>query len=347
MWATRLGELMTIGKRVFIIAEAGVNHNGDIQTALKMIDAASASGVDAIKFQTFNTECLVTKSAPQAKYQKTNCDGGDGGQYTMLKKLELSEKDHQILFEHCNTCGIQFLSTAFDDKSIDLLLSFDLPIWKIPSGEITNLPYLQKIGRIGRKVILSTGMANLGEIESAINAIVNAGTKHEDISLLHCTTEYPAPFEEINLQAMNTLKTCFKLPVGYSDHTAGLDVPIAAVAMGAVIIEKHFTLDKTMEGPDHKASIEPQELTSMVRSIRNIEMALGDGIKRSTVSEIKNIEIARKSIVALVDICIGDMFTEHTITTKRPGNGISPMEWYSVLGMRAKRNFAKDELIEL
>ena len=329
---------------VFIIAEAGVNHNGDYNTALKMIDAAKAAGADAIKFQTFRSEKLVSRNAQKAEYQKRNTHNDDS-QLDMLKKLELSFREFSMLKDYCDEQGILFLSTPFDFDSIDFLNQMELPLFKIPSGEITNLPYLMAIARTRRDIILSTGMADIPEIDAALQVLQKYGAGQ--ISLLHCTTEYPAPMREVNLNAIQTLKHQFGLPVGYSDHTAGIEVSIAAAAVGAVILEKHFTLDKTMDGPDHKASLEPAELSALVHAVRNIEAAMGAGSKKPTPSEIKNKEIARKSIVAARDIQKGELFTEDNLTVKRPGNGISPMKWFDVIGTAAPRAFREDELIEL
>lgn len=329
-----------------IIAEAGVNHNGDMNIAEKLINVAFDAGVDIVKFQTFNATELASNFAKKADYQISNMQEG-GTQVSMLKKLELSVQDHFRLIEICKKKNIQFLSTAFDLKSIDLLIELGLSLWKIPSGEITNYPYLKKIGELNQKIILSTGMANLGEIESALNVLINSGSSLENITILHCTTEYPAPFHEVNLYAMETLKSAFRTKVGYSDHTVGIEVAIAAVALGATVIEKHFTLDKNLPGPDHKASLEPNELKMMVSSIRNIETSMGDGIKKPSSSERKNIPIARKSIVAIRRISKGEIFSESNITAKRPGDGLSPMNWDMVIGKQAKRDFQVDELIEL
>lgn len=330
--------------KVFIIAEAGDNHNGDFNLALKLVDAAVEAGADCVKFQTFVTEEVVSVYAEQAEYQKNNT-GKRESQYDMIKKLELSFDDFKRIKKYCDECGILFLSTAFDNPSIDFLESISIPFWKIPSGEITNLPYLIKIAKTHKDVILSTGMADMEEIEAAVKILKEYGAG--EITLLHCTTEYPAPFEEVNLNAIDTIKNKFNCKVGYSDHTKGIVVPVAAVAKGAAVIEKHFTLDKNMEGPDHKASLEPDELKKMVKSIRLIEDAMGDGEKKVTKSEEKNKDVARKSIVAKTAIHRGDMFTEDNITVKRPGNGISPMEWFSIIGTKAVRDFEKDELIEI
>lgn len=332
---------------VLIIAEAGVNHNGSLEIAKRLVDEASSAGVDIIKFQTFKTEKLVSKAAKQAEYQKKNIGKGEETQYAMLKKLELSNEQHEELIAYCKLKNIRFFSTAFDMDSIDYLHSLNLGLWKIPSGEITNYPYLKKIASYKEPVILSTGMCELTDIENAINVLVSNGVSKDIITVLHCNTEYPTPMKDVNLKAMLEIKEKFGVKIGYSDHTEGIEVPIAAVALGATVIEKHFTLDKNMDGPDHKASLEPSELKAMVMSIRNIEQALGTGHKTVSESERKNIEIARKSIVAAKDIKEGEIFTEENITVKRPGNGISPMEWENVIGKVAKRNFQEEELIEL
>ena len=328
---------------VYIIAEAGVNHNGSFDLACEMVDAAKKTGVDCIKFQTFKSSNLVSHNARKAEYQiKTT---GDTSQEEMLKKLELSYDEFLSLKTYCDKTGIRFLSTPFDFGSIDFLNTIDIPFWKIPSGEITNYPYLLAIARTGKPVVMSTGMCIMDEIEAAIKVLKENGTK--DIKLLHCNTEYPTPFEDVNLRAMQMMRDTFGLEVGYSDHTPGIEVPIAAVAMGATIIEKHFTLDRNMEGPDHKASLEPDELAAMVRAIRNVEVALGSGIKEPSNSEKKNIAIARKSIVAAKSIKKSEILTEDNLTAKRPGSGISPMRWSEVVGTKAVRNFEEDELIEL
>lgn len=333
-----------MAERVFVIAEAGVNHNGDINLALKLIDAAADAGADAVKFQTFKTENLVTQSAPQAEYQKNNL-GSSEGQFSMLKKLELSAEDHEVLIDYCNKRKISFMSTAFDNDSIDLLRKFNCKIWKIPSGEITNLPYVKKIGSFGQPIILSTGMSNYGEIEAAIDVLEKAGTRRSLITLLHCTTEYPAPFEDVNLRAMANMGCTFGVQFGYSDHTWGIEVPIAAVALGASVIEKHFTIDKKLPGPDHIASLEPDELRSMIISIRNIENALGDGIKRVTNSEQKNRDVARKSLCVSRNISAGETLTVDDIVTKRPGHGISPMYIEHFIGKKINTNLKKDSLL--
>lgn len=330
--------------KTLIIAEAGVNHNGSIELAFKLIDAAKMAGADIVKFQTGKPELLVSRFAQKAEYQKRNT-GNDESQLEMLRKIIFPFETYKKLSDYCNKVGIEFLSTPFDLESIDYLDSIGCRLWKIPSGEITNYPYLVKIAKTGYPIIMSTGMCNLEEIEAAIKVLKDNGCG--EISLLHCTTEYPAPLVDVNLKAMDTLREKFGYEVGYSDHTKGIEIPIAAVAMGATIIEKHFTLDKNMEGPDHKASLEPQELKAMVDAIRNIEKAIGNGIKVPSESEIKNIAIARKSIVAKRNIKVGEKLTEENITTKRPGNGISPMRWNEILGTTAKRDFSEDELIEL
>jgi N,N'-diacetyllegionaminate synthase len=335
-----------IENKTFIIAEAGVNHNGNIEIAKKMIEVAKECGADAIKFQTFKAEKVISKYAPKAEYQKQTT-GETDSQLEMVKKLELSFDDFVALKEYCDELNIMFLSTPFDFESIDFLNDLGLEIFKIPSGEITNLPYLEKIGKLGKKVILSTGMADLGEIEDALDILISCGTKKENITVLHCNTEYPTPYEDVNLLAMLTIKEAFKVKVGYSDHTLGIEIPIAAVALGASVIEKHFTLDKNMEGPDHKASLEPHELKAMIDAIVNIEKALGNGMKKPSKSELKNKDIVRKSIVAKREIKKGEIFTEDNITVKRPGTGISPMRWYEVLGKVAPKDYKEDELIKI
>ena len=329
-----------------IIAEAGVNHNGDMQLARQLIDAAAEAGADVVKFQTFQADQLATTKAAKASYQQQTT-GKSENQQAMLKRLELTSDQHKQLITHCQNSGIEFLSTAFDDPSIDLLNTLNLNRFKIPSGEITNLPYLRRIGELGKPLILSTGMANLGEIEAALAVLETASMNRSQITVLHCTTEYPAPMAEVNLRAMQTIGQAFGMAVGYSDHTAGIEVPIAAVALGATLIEKHLTLDQNLPGPDHKASLEPKEFAAMVRAIRNIEQALGDGIKRPTASEAANLPIVRKSLVASRAISIGELFLATNITTKRPGTGISPMRWDELIGHPSPRDFALDELIEL
>ena len=332
--------------KVFIIAEAGINHNGSIELAKKLIDVAAESGADAVKFQTFVTDNLVNKSAQKADYQKQNTSK-DESQYEMLKRLELDKKAHEAIISYCKQKKIMFLSTPFDHESIGLLNGFEMPIFKIPSGEITNLPYLRHIGRLAKEVILSTGMANLNEVQDALEVLIKAGTSKEKITVLHATTEYPCPVSEVNLRAMQTIKATFDVKVGYSDHTQGIEVPIAAVAMGACVIEKHFTLDRAMEGPDHKASLEPDELKAMVQAIRHTEQALGDGVKRPSNCEAKNLKAARKSIVASRDIKMGEIFSTNNLTVKRPGDGISPMQWDMVIGENAPHDFFADEIIDL
>jgi N,N'-diacetyllegionaminate synthase len=334
-------------RKTFIIAEAGVNHNGSLELAKKMIDAAVEAGADAVKFQTFNAEKVVSKYAPKAEYQKKTTIA-DESQLEMVKKLELDAVAHRTLIDYCKKKNLRFLSTPFDLESVDLLNELGLDIFKIPSGEITNLPYLRKIGALKKKTFLSTGMASLGEIEDALDVLTGAGTKLKDITVLHCNTEYPTPLEDVNLRAMLTIKDAFPgVNIGYSDHTLGIEIPIAAAAMGATIIEKHFTLDRTMEGPDHRASLAPDELKAMVTAIRNIEKALGNGIKKPSPSELKNKPIARKSIVAARNIQKGESFTEENLTVKRPGTGIGPMRWDEILGRKASRNFNEDEIIYL
>ena len=331
--------------KTLIIAEAGVNHNGDFLIAEKLIEEAYYAGADIIKFQTFNTEKIVTKNAPKANYQlKDNNEVKT--QQEMLKKLELNNKQHELLIAHCKKFNIEFLSTGFDDESIEMLEKFKFKRHKIPSGEITNYPLLKKIGSYKKEIILSTGMANLSEIEEAIKTLEEAGTNRSKITVLQCTSEYPAPFNEVNLNAMNTISKAFKVDVGYSDHTEGIFVSIAAVALGARIIEKHLTIDKGMKGPDHSASIEPMQFKTMVNQIRAIELALGDGIKRPSLSEKKNMEVVRKSICAAANIKKGDIFTNENLTTKRPGYGISPMRINEFIGKKSKKDLSKDEFIE-
>ncbi|MDL0110401.1 N-acetylneuraminate synthase [Campylobacter felis] len=329
-------------KKVLIIAEAGVNHNGDLNLAKKLIEQAAKAGADVVKFQTFKAEDCVSIKAKKAKYQLENT-AKDESQLEMIKKLELSREAHFELMKHCKKHNIAFLSTPFDLESVAFLQSLNLSYFKIPSGEITNLPYLKAVAKCKKKVLLSTGMANLAEIEAALEILRKNGTR--DITLLHCTTEYPAPFEEVNLNAIKTLKEAFKLKVGYSDHTKGIVATLGAVALGAVVIEKHFTLDKTMEGPDHKASLEPSELKELCEGIRTLEKALGNGIKKASKSEAKNIIIARKSLVAKREIQKGEKFSEQNLTTKRPGSGISAMRYEEYLGKRALKTYKKDELI--
>ncbi len=331
--------------KTLIIAEAGVNHNGDLKLAKQLIDAAAIAGADLVKFQTFNATRLATISAKKADYQRKTT-GSAESQFDMLRRLELTEMMHHELIAHCESKNIGFFSTGFDIESVDLLVKLGQEHFKIPSGEITNLPYLRHIGQFGKAIILSTGMATLGEIEAAIDVLERAGTPRGNLTVLHCTTEYPTPMCEVNLRAMNSIQAAFGVAVGYSDHTQGIEVAIAAVAMGATVIEKHFTLDRKLPGPDHQASLEPAELSAMVAAIRNIEEALGDGIKRLTPSEARNKPVARKSLVASCKIKAGAFFTVENLTTKRPGIGISPMRWDEFLGKRAIRDFAIDELID-
>ncbi len=334
--------------KTLIIAEAGVNHNGSIELAKKLVEKAKEAGVDYIKFQTFKASKLVTKAAKQAEYQQKNIGKEGASQYQMLKKLELTPEEHEILIDYCRQLGIKFFSTAFDFDSIEYLHSLNLGLWKIPSGEVTNYPFLKRIAAYNEPTILSTGMCDMEDVRVAVDALYKNGLSKENLILLHCNTEYPTPFEDVNLKAMDALRNEFGVEVGYSDHTKGIEVPIAAVALGATVIEKHFTLDRNMEGPDHKASLEPDELKAMVSSIRNIEKAVGgDGTKHISESEKKNIAIARKSIVAACDIKAGEVFTEQNLTVKRPGSGISPMRWEEVVGTKAKRDFSEDELIEI
>jgi len=333
--------------RTLVIAEAGVNHNGDLELARKLIGVAAEAGADLVKFQTFVTANNISRSAPKAEYQKGSTDPEES-QYEMVRKLELSKDDHLELIEECKRRKIGFFSTAFDAISIDMLEELNISDYvKVPSGELTNLPYLRYLTRHGKNVLLSTGMANLGEIEAAINVVEQAGTPRDKITVLHCTTEYPTPMGDVNLRAMVNIGKAFGVSVGYSDHTPGIEVPIAAVALGATVIEKHFTLDRTLPGPDHRASLEPDELKAMVQAIRNIEKALGDGIKRPSPSELKNKPIARKSLVAARPIKAGEAFSEDNLMAKRPGTGISPMQWDEVIGRTAPRDFSEDELIEI
>lgn len=331
--------------KTLIIAEAGVNHNGDIEIAKKLIDVAADAGADLVKFQTFKADQLVTKDALKAEYQRESVNISET-QYEMLKKLELSEAEHRELIKHSESKGIGIFSTAFDVESIDLLDSLGQELFKIPSGEITNFPYLQHIGKLGKRVILSTGMSFLEEIEAAIKVLEKSGTSLKNLTLLHCTSAYPAPVVDVNLLSMQTMRERFSVEVGYSDHTLGIEVSLAAVAMGATVIEKHFTFDRNAIGPDHKASLEPAELRSMILGIRNIEEAIGDGIKKVMPSEMSNREIARKSVVARHQISIGQELNETNLTTKRPGTGISPMEWVNLMGKKAKKNYAVDEQID-
>jgi N,N'-diacetyllegionaminate synthase len=332
--------------KVLIIAEAGVNHNGDIEIAKKLIDVASDSGADLVKFQTFSADRLVTESASKADYQNL-AGGSNESQHAMLRNLELTEAMHYELIAHCALRGIGFFSTGFDIESVDMLVSFGQELFKIPSGEITNLPYLRHIGKLGKEVILSTGMSSMGEIESAIIALEVSGTPRARITVLHCTTAYPVPMSDVNLHAMQSISSKFGVDVGYSDHTTGIEIAFAAVALGAKVIEKHFTLDRTLPGPDHKASLEPQELKLMITGIRNIEVALGDGLKRLMPSELPNLWAIRQSIVARRKITKDELFSIDNLATKRAGSGISPMQWDEVLGKKAIRDFYENELIEL
>ena len=332
---------------VLIIAEAGVNHNGSMEIAKQLVDAAVEAGVDIIKFQTFKAEKLVSKTAKQAEYQKKNIGDGNDSQYEMLKKLELSEKNHEELMAYCKEKGIRFWSTAFDFESMDYLHSLGLDLWKIPSGEITNYPFIRKIASYGEDVIMSTGMCEMMDIRNAMDVLLRYGIRKEQITLLHCNTQYPTPYQDVNLNAMASIKHEFDIQVGYSDHTSGIEVPIAAVALGAKVIEKHFTIDRNLPGPDHKASLEPHELKAMVSAIRHIEQALGDGIKRVSDSEKANISVARKSIVAACPIKKGEPLTEENLTVKRPGTGLSPMLWDKVVGTIATKDYEEEDLIQL
>ena len=329
--------------KTLIIAEAGVNHNGDFDLAKKLIDKAVEGGADIVKFQTCKAENVISRYADKAEYQKVTTGEADS-QLEMVRKLMLTYEEYGQLKKYCDEKGIEFLSTAFDLPSVDYLHSIGMKRWKIPSGEITNLPLLIKIAKLHEPIIMSTGMSELSEVADAVKVLKENGA--EDITLLHCTTEYPAPYEDVNLKAMETMKEAFGLPVGYSDHTKGLEIPVAAVAMGACVIEKHFTLDRNMEGPDHKASIEPDELKSMVDQIRHVESAIGNGEKKVSASEAKNKDIARKSIIAKTAIAKGDVFSEDNVTTKRPGSGINPMRWFELLGKTAKHDYQEDYLIE-
>jgi N,N'-diacetyllegionaminate synthase len=332
--------------RILIIAEAGVNHNGDLDLAKQLIDVAAEAGADLVKFQTFSADRLATRTAKKADYQ-TLATGSKETQHQMLSRLELSSEMYRALIAHCDARGIGFFSTGFDKESVDFLVSLGQDKFKIPSGEITNLPYLRHIGHFGKAIILSTGMATLGDIEAAIIALEQAGTPRPLITVLHCTTEYPTPMTEVNLRAMQSIQAAFGVAVGYSDHTSGIEVAIAAAALGATVIEKHFTIDRNLPGPDHKASLEPDELKAMVTAIRNIEIALGDGVKRLTPSEARNRPVARKSLVASKAIKMGEVFSAENISSKRPGTGISPMRWDEVIGRTAWHDFAIDEFIEL
>ena len=335
---------MTDASKVIIIAEAGVNHNGDMELAKKLIDVAADARVDFVKFQTFKADKIVTQSAEKAEYQK-NATGTTESQYEMLKKLELTDAMHHELFEYCQKSSVQFLSTGFDIESVDFLLSLGQKLIKVPSGEITNLPYLRHIGSRQLPVILSTGMSTMGEVGDALAVLTAAGLTKEIITVLHCTTEYPTPMEKVNLRAMQSIQDTFGVAVGYSDHTIGIGVSVAAVALGATVIEKHFTLDKNLSGPDHKASLNPEELHALVIGIRNLETALGSSTKSPTAGELSNRSAARKSIVASRTIQVGDVFSENNVTTKRPGTGLSPMNWDRLIGSQATRKYLPDEEI--
>ena len=330
---------------VLVIAEAGVNHNGDLEIAKTLIDVAADAKADIVKFQTFNADQQVTKSASKAEYQKITTNINES-QHSMLKNLELSVEMHSELINHCKKRNIEFISTAFDIQSVNLLQGLGQRLFKIPSGEITNLPYLELIGKIGKPIILSTGMSTLNEIKTALEILQKAGTSKSLITVLHCTTSYPVPISDVNLLAMKTIKDEFEVEVGYSDHTLGIEIPIAAVALGASVIEKHFTLDRNLPGPDHKASLEPNELQEMIKTIRNVEQAMGDGIKKVMPTEAGNRDIVRKSIVVIKEIKKGDIFTSDNLSTKRPGNGISPLNWNLIIGKSSKHNYEIDELIK-
>lgn len=332
--------------RTLIIAEAGVNHNGDVELARRLVDAAADAGADTVKFQTFDARKLATAKATKAEYQGRSTDAGES-QQAMLSRLELSREAHLELMAHCRARGIEFFSTAFDESSFEFLAEIGLQRFKISSGDVTNLPYLRQVGRLGRPVILSTGMATLQEVRDAVDALEKAGTPRQLITVLHCNTEYPTPMGDVNLRAMLTIGQELNVAIGYSDHTVGIEVPIAAVALGATVIEKHFTLDRTLPGPDQETSLEPGELKAMVSAIRNIERAMGDGVKRPSASESKNLPIVRKSIVAARPIATGELFTDENLTVKRPGDGLSPMLWDEVVGKKAARPFAPDDPIVL
>jgi len=327
---------------VFIIAEAGVNHNGSLDLALRLVDAAKASGADAVKFQTFRADLLTTRSAHKAPYQERTTANAES-QFEMLQRLELDAAAHQRLIDHCRQIGIQFLSSPFDAQSADLLATMNVPLYKVPSGEITNLPFLQHLARKNRPLILSTGMSTLGEVEEAVHVLQAAGATQ--LTLLHCVTEYPAPYAEVNLRAMQTLKSAFGLPVGYSDHTPGIDIAIAAVALGAEVIEKHFTLDRSLPGPDHPASLEPVELQQMVAAIRHVEAALGTGIKAPAPCELPNLSVARKSVVAARSLPAGHQLASGDLDIKRPGNGLAPKILPALIGRTLRAGVAKDEII--
>ena len=337
--------MITMPNRTLIIAEAGVNHNGDIKIAKQLIDVAADCGADYVKFQTFSADRIVTKSADKAEYQKQSSDSSES-QFEMLKRLELSVEMHLELIEHCKHKSIKFLSTGFDIQSVDLLVGLGLNLVKIPSGEITNLPLLRHIGSLDLPVILSSGMSTMKEIGDALLILEQTGLPRAQITVLHCTTEYPTPMDEVNLRAMNSIRNTLGVAVGYSDHTLGIEVSVAAVALGASVIEKHFSIDRSLPGPDHKASLEPDELLAMVKAIRNIEVALGSDVKEPTISEIKNIRIARKSILAGRKIEVGEILSASNLVVKRPGDGISPMHWDHLIGQIACREYLPDEKID-
>jgi N,N'-diacetyllegionaminate synthase len=332
--------------KTLIVAEAGVNHNGDLALARQLVEVAAQAGADLVKFQTFRADALATRAAGKADYQ-IQATGAGESQRDMLKRLEMSRDMHERLIEHCRALGIGFLSTAFDIADVSMLVELGQTLFKIPSGEIINLPLLQYVGRLGRPVILSTGMATLGEVEAAISALETAGTPRDRTTVLHCTTDYPAAMPDVNLRAMQSMAQAFGVAVGYSDHTLGTEVALAAVALGASVIEKHFTLDRNLPGPDHRASLEPDELVAMVRAVRNLEAALGDGVKRPSAVELRHAALVRRSIVARVPISRGELFSADKLDAKRPGTGISPMRWSEVVGREARRDFAPDEPIEL
>lgn len=333
--------------RVVVIAEAGVNHNGSLRNAKLLVEAAAKAGADIVKFQTFRAEQLVTKNAQLASYQKASCAASAENQLEMLRRLELSPEEFREVAQYCKECGIRFLSTAFDVQSVDLLNDIGMHIWKIPSGDITNLPLLRRIGALGQPVYLSSGMASLGEIESALEILSSAGASRDIVTVLHCNTEYPTPYRDVNLRAIQTIQQSFGVRVGYSDHTVGIEVPIAAVALGAEVIEKHFTLDRKWPGPDQRSSMEPKEFTTMVNAIRNISAAMGSQVKRPSESEEKNRVVVRRSIVAAKRIKVGEEFTNSNLTVKRPGVGVSPMMWDLVVGKKAGRDYEVDEMIEI
>lgn len=334
---------MSTNTKTFIIAEAGVNHNGSLEIAKHLVESAKSCGADAVKFQTFKAEKLVTRNAEKAEYQKL-ASMGSNSQFEMLKKLELGEDDFRTLLDQCNQIGIEFLSSPFDEESADLLDTLGITIFKIPSGEITNHPFLRHVARKGKPIILSTGMSTLGEVEEALKILASSSPLRP--TLLHCVTEYPAPYREINLNAMSTLRVAFRVDVGYSDHTSGIEIPLAAVALGAKVIEKHFTLDNTMDGPDHRASLNPHDFKKMVQGIRNVELALGDGIKKPAPCELKNADIARKSVVAADTIEVGEIISIGKLTVKRPGYGIQPKDLEKLIGLRAKKTISKDEVLQ-